>query len=231
MTEEYGTAPDLVYDAIIRDLAHRAWPADARLKPSELAARYGAAASSVREAMIRIAAEGFIRNFPQRGFRTIKGTPRSVSELAGLRVAIDTEATRLSIANGGLEWEANLAAAHHRLSHLETRLRRRDAPSDDELRMWTEADHYFHFALISACGSEVLIMAQRDAFNRFRIHLASVDADCGFRGAALIREHEAILEAALDRDAMACDAAIRAHFEHYPSAMVAQDQSESVDAG
>ncbi|MEM7670412.1 MAG: GntR family transcriptional regulator, partial [Pseudomonadota bacterium] len=110
MMDEPSTAADLAYDAILRDLLERAWPVDARLKSTELAGRYGQASGAVREALIRLAAQGFVWSYPQLGFRTIKGTTRSVSEHAGLRVAVEVEAARLSILYGDLAWEADLTA-------------------------------------------------------------------------------------------------------------------------
>lgn len=231
MAEEHATASDIAYRSLLGDLTEGAWPVDARLKSNELATRYGQATGAMREALIRLAAEGFVRNFPQRGFRTIASTPETVAEHAALRVAIEIEATRLALVRGDLAWEANLTAAHHRLAHLETRLRARRERGSDELRMWTDADQAFHRALISACGNEVLIEAQAQAFLRFRLHLASVASDFGFRGVDLVREHEAILEAALDRDAEACASAIRDHFGHYPRALLAAETAVSQQAG
>lgn len=227
MTDEPSTSADLAYEAILQDLVERAWPVDARLKSSDLAERYGQASGAVREALIRLAAQGFVWNYPQRGFRTIKGTTRSVSEHANLRVAVEVEAASLSIIHGDLSWEADLAAAHHRLSHLESRLGQMENPSIKELRIWSEAELAFHGALSSACDSSVLIEAQRNAFIRFRIHLVSVYPGWGFRGAPSVQEHEAILQAALARDPDACRDAIRAHFEHFPNALAALEDAES----
>ena len=210
---------DIPDSAILRDLVERVWPAATRLKPSELAPRYKMATSAVRESLIRLAAMGFVDNPAQRGFWTIEGTPESVSEHAGLRTAIEVEAARMSIERGDLSWEGDLAAAHHRLSHLEGRMTNLQNPSVEELRIWTHAEHEFHGALSAACGSGVLIAAQRDAFIRFRLHLVSVYPGWGFRGEVSVREHEAIVTAALNRDAGACAAAIRTHFAHFPTVL------------
>lgn len=223
MTDEANTASVLAYEAILRDLVEKAWPVDTRLKPSDLAERYQLASGAVREALIRLAAKGFVINYPQRGFRTLQGTTRSVSEHARLRGIVEIEAARLSIENGDLQWEANMAACHHRLTHLETRLGTMENPSLEELRIWTKAELSFHGALIEACDSEVLIQAQRDAFVLFRLHLVSVYPGWGFRGADSVREHEEILYAALARDPEACAAAIRKHFEHFPKELATRD--------
>ncbi len=210
---------ELTDSAILRDLVERTWPAGTRLKPNEIAPRYGMTTSAVRESLIRLAAMGFVDNPPQRGYWTISGTPESVNEHAGLRTAIEIEAARLSIEYGDLAWEGDLAAAHHRLTHLEGRMTDLQNPSIQELRIWTQAEHEFHGALGAACGSSVLIAAQRDAFIRFRLHLVSVFPGWGFRGEESLREHEAIVTAALKRDPAACSEAIRTHFSHFPRAL------------
>ena len=222
MSDDHHTASDIVYEALLADLRSRVWSADSRLKTTDLAQRYGAASGAVREALIRLSAEGFVVNFPQRGFRTIAGSEQSIWEQANFRVAIEVEAARLSIERGDLAWEANLSAAHHRLSHLEARLPKLGAYDDETLKLWSDADLAFHEALIAACGSSVLITQQRYAFIRFRLHLTSIAEHWGFRGAALVQEHAAILDAALNRDADACAAAIRAHFDYYPNTINAR---------
>lgn len=224
MTSGKNTSADFAYDAILRDLLERTWPVDVRLQPSELAKRYGRPSGGMREALIRLAAKGFVANYPQRGFRTIKGTADTVRDHASHRIAIEVEAARLSIIHGDLTWEATLSAAYHGLMHLEAKLEDLKNPTPEELRIWTEAELTFHGALGSACGSEALIEAQLDAFIRFRIHLVSVDTDWGFRGAESMLEHKMILEAALDRDADACTKAIRIHFAHYPNKLSAENQ-------
>lgn len=219
MSDDVGKASDPVYEALLRDLMRGEWADDVRLKASDLADRYDATSGAVREALLRLAAEGFVRNPPHRGFRTISSDPHSLWERANLRIALETEGARQSIEKGDLAWEANLSAAHHRLTHMETRLRDDRDRTPDSLALWSMADLGFHEALISACGSDLLMAEQRRAFMAFRLHLNSLEDDWGFRGADLVNEHGAILDAALNRDAAACEAAIRAHFDFYPETL------------
>jgi len=220
MQGEHVTAGDHIYTALLDDLRRGVWPAGSRLKSNELAERYGAAVGVVREALIRLSAERYIQTYPQRGFRTVAGTADSIRDQASFRIAIEVEGARLSIERGGLHWEADLSAAHHRLSHLETRMRRIARPDIDQVMVWSDADLAFHAALIAACGSGVLLEAQRRAFIQFRLHLSSVTASSGFRVGGLVEEHAAILQAALDRDTEACSGAIRTHLMHYPEQLL-----------
>ncbi|QIE56127.1 GntR family transcriptional regulator [Pikeienuella piscinae] len=192
-----------------------------KLMPRSLAPRYAASAATVREALLRLAAEGFVDSAPQRGFRAVKPSAGTVWEIAHFRVLLEAEGARLSIERGGMEWEANLTAAHHRLSHLEARMRG-EAIDPALLRFWSGCDRAFHEALIAECGSRRLIAEHRTVFDQFKQHVVARDPLLGFRGPDLVREHSDILRSALDRDPVGCADALRRHFEAFRRSGVAQ---------
>jgi len=105
-----------VYQRLRGDLlACRLMPGQ-KLKIDELCVRFGAGSSAVREALSRLAADGFVVIEPQRGFRV---TPLSFAELRDLtnvRCEIEGLCIRDAIEHGGIDWETNLIAALHRLS-------------------------------------------------------------------------------------------------------------------
>ena len=203
-----------VYARLRDEIVAGAVAPGAKLMPQRLALRYAASAAAIREALIRLAAEGFIESLPQRGFRAARTGPDVIWEIAHFRVLIETEGARLSIARGGMEWEANLTAAHHRLAHLERRMRGESLDAA-QLRLWSASDRAFHEALIGACGSARLLAQHRLAFDQFKQHVIALDPTLGFRGAELLQEHADILKAALVRDAEGCADALRRHFDTY----------------
>lgn len=205
---------DHVYARLREDLLAGFVPPGGKLMPRMLAPRYAASAATLREALLRLAAEGFVESAPQRGFRAILPDSGSIWEVSHYRVMLESEGARLSIRNGGVEWEANLTAAHHRLSHLEGRMR--DEEIDEAtLRFWSGCDRVFHEALIAACGSRRLLAEHRKIFDQFKLHVQARDRTLGYRGVNLVREHSDILETALDRDPAACAAALVRHFAAY----------------
>ena len=203
-----------VYARLRDEIVAGAVAPGAKLMPQRLALRYAASAAAIREALIRLAAEGFIESLPQRGFRAARTGPDVIWEIAHFRILIETEGARLSIARGGMEWEANLTAAHHRLAHLESRMRGESLDAA-QLRLWSASDRAFHEALIGACGSARLLAQHRLAFDQFKQHVIALDPTLGFRGAELLQEHADILKAALAREAEGCAAALRRHFDTY----------------
>lgn len=185
-----------------------------KLMPQRLATRYGFSSAVLREALLKLSAEGFVENLPQRGFRSVSIDADTVWEIAHYRVLIEAEGARLSILRGDMKWEANLTAAHHLLSHLEEVMRGQDH-SMEQLRYWSGCDRAFHEALIAACGSRRLIGQFRISFDQFKQHVIARDPTLGYRGEELVAEHADILQTALDRDPAACAAALRKHFDTY----------------
>ena len=84
----------------------------------------------------------------------------------------------------------------------------------DYLSLWSEAEREFHELLISACGSPLLRETYGSIYLQFRQQMVGMERDFGssyFN--AIIAEHQAILDAALSRDAAACRQAIYDHLK------------------
>ena len=78
--------------------------------------RYGVGGSPIREALMRLEAEGLVTLEQNKGFRVSPVSREQLLDLMKTRVEIEGLALRWSIEKGGVEWEANLLAAFHRLS-------------------------------------------------------------------------------------------------------------------
>jgi DNA-binding GntR family transcriptional regulator len=199
-----------IYEHVSQRLASGDFAAGARLKADQLRKDYGVSASTMREILFRLSCAGFVTFEEQRGFRVPPASLERLLEVRHLRVLVETEGARLAIANGDMEWEARLAAAHHKLAHIETKMRK-TAHSRDNIAIWTRCDWEFHDTLLSACGSRLLQETLRGLFHRYRLLLVGLVTDYGFRRST-VDEHRAILEAALDRDSGRCAEAIRNHY-------------------
>ena len=104
----------------------------------------------------------------------------------------------MSIRKGGLPWEARLSAAHHRLSHIEMRIRS-SSNAGEHLELWIQAEQEFHETLISACGSDTLKQLHLVIYARFRQQLVITDRNFSFVSEN-ITQHQAIVDAALAGD-------------------------------
>ena len=72
-----------------------------------------------------------------------------------MRILLEGEGAVLSIRQGGVGWEARLAAAHHKLSHLEKRIHSLE-DSSELVSLWFSSETEFHQTLILASRSTTL---------------------------------------------------------------------------
>ena len=214
--------PDAATD-IYQDLKARLISAEfsegQRMKSEELRLLYGCSASTIRENLFRLHCNHFLTFEDQKGFRVPQKSETQLNELANLRILIECNGLRESIANSSLTWESQLTAAHHKLAHIEKQMANLRNLVDHVL-LWTAAEREFHETLVSGTGSQLLKETHRDLFDRFRQMLALNYGRqrFGFRRDN-IREHEAIVEAAVAGEAETCCAAIENHIKNGITAM------------
>jgi DNA-binding GntR family transcriptional regulator len=212
-----------VYENLRENLIWGRWTPGEKLKPQYLKTALDCSSSVMREALIRLAGEGFVHFEEQRGFSAIVPTEQSLTELRNLRILLETEGARLSIENGALEWEAELTAAHHRLAHLEEKMRN-ESDISGFIKVWSHYDWAFHEAFMAACGSQHLQQMHKTVYDKFRLHVISELRDFGYRGEITIHEHNDILESALRRDLDACQQAIERHLKIYRQRQARQEK-------
>ena len=205
------TRAERVYAELRADiLAGRREPAD-RLPFADLSARYGASMGVVREALTRLAAEGLVESEPQYGFRVMPISAEDLRHLTEARRAIEPLVLRLAIEQGGLSWESELVAAHHRLE------RTPPLDADDPERVsedWAAAHAEFHRALLAGCPNPRLrgvAASLRDAAELYRRWAVSLGSD---PHRDIPGEHRAMLAAALAHDAEAAAEVLSAHIQH-----------------
>ena len=200
---------------IYADLQHRlltgGFAPGAKLMPSSLHGEYRCSANTVRDVLLQLSKVGLVEFEIQRGFRARSVSIRKRAEIARFRVILEQEGAVASMRNGGLEWESALAAAHHRLMHIE----RQFAKSRDDVPfvgIWSDAELAFHRTLLSECRLPPLLETFNSVYMQFRQQMVGLESNCVpdyFHG--IILEHNAIVEAATAKDEAALRAAIQAH--------------------
>jgi len=199
-----------IYGDVSERLAVGEFAPGARLKADTLRKEYGVSASTMREVLFRLACGGFVNFEEQRGFSVPPASLERLFEVRHLRIVVETEGARLAIERGDMEWEARLNAAHHKLAHIEFKMRDAERLREN-IAIWTRFDWEFHETLVSAAGSELLTETLKGLFLKYRQRLVAFVVDYGFRRGT-VDEHKAILDAALARDANRCAVAIRGHY-------------------
>jgi GntR family carbon starvation induced transcriptional regulator len=199
------TVGDLVYARIRADILFGHLTPGERLRLDEASRRYGASVGTMRESLSRLASEGLVVAEGQRGFEVAPATPSEFREVAALRLLLEAHAISLSFAAGDLDWESRVVAALHKLSTLENRMLAR---TETDLTQIRQADRDFHRALISACGSRVLMETYASVHDRYLRYLTIAVI---FRGEIAVREHAELLDCALKRDARRAAEILKLH--------------------
>ena len=158
---------------IFDDMRHRLITGEfgygTKLRAEKLRHDYNCSASTVREVLFRLSTVGLVEFQEQRGFRAPFQSVERQHELTHMRILLETEGACLSIRMGGVEWESRLTAAHHKLSHIETRVR----SSGDLiplLGLWSRAEQEFHETLIDAYALLKLQLISSPVINLYFCH-------------------------------------------------------------
>lgn len=202
------------YETLRNGLIWGRWKSGERLIPQHLKEEFGCTTSVLREAMLRLAGEGFVVSEKNLGFRAVTYSEETFRQAAHLRLVLESEAVELSLDNGGLDWEIALSAAYQKLAYVEKQMMESD-DATKYARHWSLYDWEFHSTVMSACGSELLIRAYRSAFDMFRMYAVSTFPDYGFGQEITAKEHLDIYETAIRRDVTACIKAIETHLTLY----------------
>lgn len=182
-----------------------------KLRAERLRHTYNCSASTVREVLLKLSCEGHLDAIEQRGFRVPLGTSETRIGLIHMRLLLEKEGAKLSIEKGGMDWEADLAASYHKLAHVENTIMQ-SGKILPHLTFWNEAEYSFHYTLISACGSQLLLDMHHNIYNRFRQQLISDDTNFGF-DETNVKEHKQIFEAALGHQTEICLALLDKHID------------------
>lgn len=208
---------------IKRDVLNGAFAPDAPLRIPALVERYGVSATPLREALSRLAEQGFVASSANRGWRVAGVSLDEVEDLGRARLLVETELLCDSIATGDIEWEAGLVAAHHRLGQVAPP---READGIGARQRWIAAHDAFHAALIAGSASHWLRRFRDQLCEQLERHHQAIlfapqtfGALPGPQTGALLAEalslppHTALMQAALARDPDRATAQLRQHLQ------------------
>ncbi|WP_373696707.1 GntR family transcriptional regulator [Microvirga yunnanensis] len=165
-----------------------------KLKLDRISEAYGVSISTLRELLSRLCSEGLAVAEGQRGFEVAPVSAEDFREVGAMRQLLECHALERSFQRGDLEWESRVVAAHHKLSVLEKRML---AGDHSEPEIWKQSDWQFHHALISACGSKLLLDTHAAIYDKY---LPYQMVAVVFRGEVAANQHQKLLECALARE-------------------------------
>lgn len=193
------TRTTTVLDRLRAEIVHGVLPPGTKLRLEHLTSSYGVGRTPLREACCRLASEGLVTQEDQRGFRVTPISREDLVDLTRTRQQIESLALRASISKGDLRWEGEVTAALHRLGRLSPGRSSSggSAPLDDA---WEIEHGLLHAALLGACDSPWLLRFHGILFEQSERYRRLASA-YGQPGRDIHGEHEALVRAALDRDA------------------------------
>ena len=198
----HGATVSFIVERLREDILTGRAPAGWRLVEWELTTRFAVSRGPVREALRRLAAEGLIEHQPHRGALVRRLSAREIRELFQIRVEMEALAARLAAKADDPERRARFAEAIRPILD----------DADRSAPEYLAENAAFHQAVMTLADNLQL----RDL--AMRLHLPLIMAQVGdvltkdvLR--ASVREHRAVADAIVERDAEAAAAAMRAHLE------------------
>ncbi|MBR0650963.1 GntR family transcriptional regulator [Roseomonas terrae] len=195
METEPATAVEAATHRLREEIVAGSLPAEARLRLRDLTARFGYGATPLREALSRLAAEGFVLFEGQKGFSVPPVTRTHLLDITQSRQFVEPEALRLAMEHGDAAWEDEIVAS---VSLMRREIERRRA-DPDWLDIYEAKHHRLHRALIAACPLVALRAFCDELYmqtTRYRRLMKSAMEDWPRSSAA----HQSLADAVLARD-------------------------------
>jgi DNA-binding GntR family transcriptional regulator len=157
-------------------------PPGTRLPELDLAAQYGLARPTVREALQRLVHQGVLQRRPNHSAWVPELTPDAVADIFFARIPLELYTVRVLIERG-----TDVADAREAVARLQA------LPDDAHWSQVVDADYGFHVALVSATGSERLSRLYSSMEGEVRLCIAQL-RPAWHTPSALAEEHREVLE-------------------------------------
>lgn len=169
----------------------------------EVSDAVGVSRTPVREAFLRLEAEGMLRLFPKRGALVVPISAADVEDVMETRLLIERFAIRRAI-------ELELDLDDRLLAAIEAQ---EEHAAAKDVVAFVDADREFHRIFVAATGNSIVLQMHdslRDQQNRMGLAALSRSDD---RIARILKEHRAIVKAVTKGEQAAAEALIEAHLE------------------
>ncbi|MBB6254567.1 GntR family transcriptional regulator [Nitrospirillum iridis] len=220
MPEERALLSDRIRDALTDEIARGDLPAGMQLDEQDLADRFGASRTPVREALRQLAFSGLVEMRPRRGVVVTRLTPERIMDMFEATAEIEAMCVRL---------------ATHRMTPLErSRLMRLHRESLEmvergDIDAYDAFNREFHETLYHATHNSFMAeqaMAVRKRLNAFR----RTQLRQGDRIARSREEHDSVMAAIAEGDGETAARRMRAHMLNAATALEQYIAEHSVPA-
>jgi DNA-binding GntR family transcriptional regulator len=199
------TAKDRALEYVKTQLLTGAFTGGQLISEGEVASALGVSRTPVREAFLRLEADGLLRLYPKRGALVVPVSAEEIREVMEARLVIEQFAA-VTVIRGLPEQRM---AVYDELS--QELLRQTDARSSANLQAFLESDRAFHSITVDSAGNTILSNFYTSLKDRqIRMIRESTIRDPQ-RTERILEEHNGIAEAIRDGDVQQTVNAVRAH--------------------
>lgn len=182
----------------------------ARLYPERIAEQLGVSMTPVREALMQLAADGFVEGVQRRGFHVRTPDAKQFTNLWQVRQGLELTAGELAVARrkAGLIGDADIAY----LADLQRRQERAETLSNHAQKL--DLNSQLHGRIVELSGNEVLVSLYQSIRTKVAGSLVQRGLDTWRdRLGAESTEHWKLINALRDADYPAFDEATRSHLK------------------
>lgn len=189
---------DVIFDALKSAIVEGELREGETLRQDQIASMFSVSRIPVREALARLEEQGLVTTQRHKGAVVASLSLDEISELFEFRALIEGEAIRLAVINATDETLSEAAGYAERFS------------IEEDNSQWAQLNRQFHFALYKPCNRPYYLQVVSHSIDKVARYLrAQLVLTDGIERAR--REHNAILQAALDRDANLASELTREH--------------------
>jgi DNA-binding GntR family transcriptional regulator len=200
--QPYKSIAEHLYEALRDEIVRGKLLPGEKLVPREIAARLGCSPMPVRDAIMRLATEGFVTVSPRKVTQVATLSRQEMDELFAVRAVLEAYAARLGCS---ALTESELHQLAGMVDSMAARLRAND------LRGWFRLNQQFHFLVFDRANNSTLRGILVDLWDKTLRSRAMVVLDRPEFVAQRMDEHRAILQAFHTRDTEAAERLWREH--------------------
>ena len=203
------TTPDLIADTLRDEILHGAFAPGQPLRQEELAERFGVSRLPVRDALLRLEAQGLVHVYPNRGAFVISLSPDEVREIYEMRILLEGDMIERAVPRMTAGDWRRIDAAHAESA------RSANGPE------WVEGDWAFHRALYEPAGRPRQLATIEQLRGTVARYWTVRDA-LPSRSTEWLADHDAIVEACRARSSVAARRRLGDHLQRVMDLVLAR---------
>jgi len=187
-----------------------------KLLEKNISEKLGVSRTPIREAIQRLAAEGFVKMVPNQGMVVNKISIKDMRELLQIRSVLEGLAARL-VAQVIKEEEIKELEKYQKQMEFFT--------NENDPLSFSKMDCEFHELILNICGNNRLIQIRKnlsDQANRYRIRSLSIAGRLKYS----LKEHREIVEALKRKDSEQADRLSQKHVENVLKNILTHEKKE-----